>query len=213
MKFRALISLLSLLVFTAVFGYGSTAVAQVQYVPDTDSRVWIEGRSNVNQFTCESLSYEGEATLYEDALEEGEEIASRDEYASIRIEIDVFDLECGRGRMNRDLRDALRAEEFPKITFIFGNVLDMSAAAQDESHSSPLAMQLEINGSLSVAGTTRDIQVKLVGYFLEDGRLRAVGSKSILMTDFNVEPPVALMGLVRAEDELTVHFDLIAKRE
>jgi polyisoprenoid-binding protein YceI len=201
------------LAITTAFITGGSAFAQVQYVPDTDSRVWIEGRSNVNQFTCESLRYEGEATLFEDAIDEVEALRVRDEYASIRIEIDVFDLECGRGRMNRDLRDALRAEKHPKITFIFGNVVDMSPAGQDENNSSPLSMQLEVNGLLTVAGTTRDIHVELVGYFLDDGRLRAVGSKKILMTDFNVEPPVALMGLVRAEDELTVHFDLIAKRE
>jgi hypothetical protein len=30
------------------------------------------------------------------------------------------------------------------------------------------------------------------------------------MSDFNVEPPTALLGLIKADDELTVKFDLIA---
>jgi hypothetical protein len=53
----------------------------------------------------------------------------------------------------------------------------------------------------------------MLGYFLNDGRLRAMGSKAIKMTDYNVEPPTAMLGLVKAENELTVHFDLIARRE
>jgi len=53
----------------------------------------------------------------------------------------------------------------------------------------------------------------LDGNFLDDGRIRVTGKKEIKMTDYDVEPPTGLFGLVRAEDELTVHFDLYVLEE
>jgi polyisoprenoid-binding protein YceI len=207
MKFKTAISFFATLLLAALF-VESSAVAQVNYVPDEDSRLWIEGRSNINQFECIAQNHEGAAVLFDSDNQNGSIVQNFTGQASIRVDIDVFGFECGRNRMNRDLRDALKAGDHPKITFIFGNVIDVADSDDGER-----AMKLEINGTLTVAGITREVHVDLVGYLLDDGRLRAVGSKKILMTDFDVEPPTAMMGLVKAEDELTVHFDLIAKRE
>jgi polyisoprenoid-binding protein YceI len=68
-----------------------------------------------------------------------------------------------------------------------------------------------VKGTLTVAGNTRDIQFVTNAYYLEPTRVRAIGKTTIRMTDFDVEPPTALMGLVKADHELTVSFDLVAK--
>jgi hypothetical protein len=187
-----------------LFGFGNEALySQAKYVPESDSRLWIEGRSNVNTFECDASDYSGDALIYEETGSN-----NPNEQAAIRIEITVDGFECGRSRMNRDLRNALKADDFPKITFIYGEVTNIEAARDVEN-----AYQLEVNGTLTVAGVTREVTFKMLGYFLNDGRLRAMGSKAIKMTDYNVEPPTAMLGLVKAENELTVHFDLIARRE
>lgn len=40
--------------------------------------------------------------------------------------------------------------------------------------------------------------------------MHAQGTLPIQMTDFNVEPPTAMLGLIRARDKITVHFDITA---
>lgn len=196
------LQILTFLIFTLLGVYSGTLTSQVSYVPESDSRLWIEGRSNVNQFECNASRYDGDARIYENT----ENIS--DERATIKLEIDVKGFDCGRSRMNRDLQSALKADYFPKITFHFGEVTNLTEVANTEN-----ALQLEVRGTLTVAGVTREITFKMLGYFLDNGRLRAMGSKEIKMTDYNVEPPTAMLGLVKAENELTVHFDLIAKRE
>jgi hypothetical protein len=182
---------------------GDLLFGQITFTPDPDSKLWIEGRSNVNQFSCEAVNYQGEAVLLNQAPDEFDMQA--EEQVKLQLQIPVRSFECGRSRMNRDLYNALRSEEFLYIEFEFSNARNIT-----ENGDVPNSYILEITGILTVAGTSRAIDFKADGYILEDGRLRAVGKKAILMTDYDVEPPTGLLGLVRAENELTVHFDLYA---
>ncbi len=176
---------------------------QITFTPDPDSKIWIEGRSNVNQFSCEAGNYQGEAVLLNQAPDEIDMQAN--EQVKLELKIPVRSFECGRSRMNRDLYNALRSEEYLYIEFEFSNARNIT-----ENGDVPNSYILEISGILTVAGTSREINFKADGYILENGRLRAVGKKAIMMTDYDVEPPTGLLGLVRAENELTVHFDLYA---
>jgi hypothetical protein len=182
---------------------GDHLFGQITFTPDPDSKIWIEGRSNVNQFSCEAGNYQGEAVLLNQTP--GETDMQENEQVKLELQIPVRSFECGRSRMNRDLYNALRSEEYLYIEFEFNNARNIT-----ENGDVPNSYILEISGILTVAGTSREINFKADGFILEDGRLRAVGQKSILMTDYDVEPPTGLLGLVRAENELTVHFDLYA---
>ena len=174
--------------------------SQVVYTPEPDSRLWIEGRSNVNQFECRADSYSGDATIYDEG--------NVNEQTEMNLEIEVAGFDCGRDRMNRDFRNALKASSVPKIIFRFGEVLNMQPLADDDN-----TIRFNVMGYLTVAGVTQQITFDMLGYFLSDERIRAVGSKQIKMTDYEVEPPSAMLGLVKAENELTVHFDLLASRD
>ena len=45
------------------------------------------------------------------------------------------------------------------------------------------------------------------------GALRVSGQVDILMTEFGLEPPTALLGLIKAKDRVTIRFDLTADCE
>lgn len=191
---------------------GDSALSQIQYVPDEGSKLWIEGSSNVNSFQCDASAFDGQAFIFSSLLYQvpgPPETYSAQNELSIRVDVNVDGFECGRSRMNRDLREALQADEFPKITFIFGSAETVEEYNNEENGN--LEVSLDVNGSLTVAGTTRDINFRIEGTYMEDERIRAYGNKEILMSDFGVEAPTAMLGMVRARDELTVHFDLIAK--
>lgn len=203
---------LSALFFTALFFAGAavngTLTAQIEYVPQDSSRLWIAGQSNVNQFECESREHRGEAIIFQTTTITGDTVTVDEDATKIMLEIDVEGIECGRSRMNRDLRNALKADDYPNITFVFNEIVTVSEETDD-----PNSVELQVSGSLTIAGVTRQINVDLIGYTFDDNRVRAAGSKEIRMTDFGVEPPTAMLGLVKADNELTVHFDLIAARK
>lgn len=208
MKTRLITSLFITALITATGAVNGSLYGQTEYIPQDNSRLWISGRSNVNQFECVAREHRGEAIVFETTTLTGDTVSVDIDSTKIVIEIDVEGIECGRSRMNRDLQNALKADDYPNITFVFDEIISTNGETGD-----PNTVLLEVTGSLSVAGVTREVNVHLTGYTLENGIVRAAGNKQILMTDFNVQPPTAMLGLVKAEDELTVHFDLIAARK
>lgn len=193
-----------LVVCIALISAGEVFSFQSTFVPVDESRLWFEGRSNVNEFECLAENYSGQANLpqFNDASALLDRIT---DVLSVQIEIEVDSIECGKNKMNNDLQKALKADTFPEITFTFqkANLISQPETQDD-------AFEVEVHGKLTVAGNTREISFRTNAYYLNDQRVRAVGQTTIRMTEFGVEPPTALMGLIRADEELTVHFDLIA---
>jgi len=173
---------------------GGSAFAQNINIDKEKSRLWIEGRSNVNQFNCRAERYN--TTINQPG--------SQNEQLDVEVDIAVSGFECGKRRMNRDLNEALRSEDFPNISFDYKETRSMS---YDDSKDQ---FVLTVVGYLTVAGHRKEIEFPMEATALEDGTLRATGVTELRMTDYNVEPPTALLGLVKVEDSLTVHFELFA---
>lgn len=191
--------------FAIVFMATEVFSQQFSYIPQAESKLWIEGRSNINEFACAANQYSGQAELYEED-EEADFVQEVHERLSLKVEIRVKGFECGRKRMNQDLMDALKSDDYPEITFLF----DSAELLQMPKHPDD-PFKVDVKGSLTVAGVTQDIHFNTRAYYLEADRVRAIGNTTIKMSNFGVEPPTALMGLVKAEDELTVKFNLVAK--
>jgi hypothetical protein len=204
MKIFSRIVKLLLFAFFAVSMTGEVVYSQITYSPEEMSQLWIEGRSNVNEFECQARQYIGEATLFNNE-EPVSLIQNTEDQVFLMVEINVDSFDCGRSRMNRDLRNALKSDQFPDITFLFESAELLGVPEDGEG-----SLEIEVSGKLTVAGETRDITFITKAYYLNDKQVRAVGNTTVRMSDFNVEPPTALMGMIRADEELTVHFDLTA---
>lgn len=201
---RLHIKSLLMLAMLTMAGGGVFLQAQTVITPDAESKLWIEGRSNINRFSCMAEEYEGEAIIGSQTIREF--AGQSDEQIRLELKIPVRSFECGRSRMNRDLYDALKSDEFFYITFDFKDARTLPGSNTD-------SYKLEIEGVLTIAGTSRDIKFEAEGFLLDNNQMRAIGQKTIRMSDYNVEPPTGLLGLVRAENELTVHFDLYASSQ
>lgn len=198
----------ALFAIIAVISAGEAFSFQSTFVPVNESRLWIEGSSNVNQFECQAEEYQGEATVPETENESSSyPVAQANETLFLKLDIRVDSIECGKRKMNHDLQKALKAEQYPEISFLFqeANILDEPNLNQNED-----VFKLQVKGLLTVAGTTKEISFSTEAHYINERRVRARGGTTINMTDFGVEPPTALMGLIRANEELTVNFDLIA---
>ncbi|MCC5940189.1 MAG: YceI family protein [Balneolaceae bacterium] len=198
-----ILTVLLLVVLTISTAMEEAFSRQVTYIPEEVSKLWIEGRSNINEFECQANQYIGEATLFDNP--DPEFLLDVNDRLYLKVEIRVDGFECGRSRMNRDLQQALKSDEFPEIVFVFDNATMLNGPHEPED-----AFEIEVHGSLTVAGNTKNIRFVTKAYYLEHDKVRAIGKTTIRMSDFGVEPPTALMGLVKADDELSVNFDLIA---
>lgn len=170
-----------------------TAVAQNISIDRDNSRLWIEGSSNVNKFQCRAARYNTEL-----------EPPTTDTTTRVEVDVAVEGFDCGKRRMNRDLYETLLSGKHPFISFDYDSTESITYDEETDTY------MLVVNGTLTVAGHTNRIQFPLTAEIINDDKIKAVGSTDLKMTEYNVEPPSALLGLVRVNDELTVHFEIIA---
>jgi hypothetical protein len=103
--------------------------------------------------------------------------------------------------MESDLCRALKADDASVSSDIVGVFNALRAETQPTT--------LHTQGTITVAGVAKDVRVRIAVEHLADGTVKARGSVPLLMTDFGVTPPTALLGLVRSHNEVVVKFELI----
>lgn len=169
------------------------------------SQIILNGSSNVNSFTFSSATIVGQGHIDTSAqtMDAGDQIRQAVD-AFFKVEVNTFD--SGNSRMNRDMYDALKAEEHPYIEF---ELLSL----QFERYISPSEALFSAHGALRVAGVEKSISLQVTVVQLESELYHLQGCKEIQMTDYNVEPPKALLGLVQARDQLTVEFNIYAGQQ
>ncbi len=179
--------LLALLLFVAA------AAQPTRYEVQPGSRFWIDGSATTGPYTCEAGAVVGHATVEHDGIS-----------AEVRIPVAGFD--CGLPPMNRDFRAALQGDRYPTVLFILQDAEVVEPPARAGGWARVRAL-----GTLQLAGATRMVSILAEGRELGGGRVRLRGRHALRMTDFGIEPPTGMLGLVRAHDHIVVRFDVTAR--
>jgi hypothetical protein len=185
---------------------GAPAVSPQPNPPETvrlvlrqGSRLWLEGGSNLHDWKCEAKEFNPELRVERPTPEGPPTSVDR-----AVLDVPVGKIECGHGKMNDNLRKALKAGDFPSITFVV-------TGADFVETGTPGALELLAKGNLYVAGNGQDLQFQVSGTDTGDGALRIQGQVVIKMTDFGIQPPTAMMGLLKTKNEVTIRFDLVTE--
>ena len=175
------------------FAVGAAGQRVARYGLGAESRFWIDGTSTAGAFTCTAARVAGVGQV---AAEGAAAIGGR-----VTVPVRAFD--CGNRRMNVDMGRALKGDAHPAVRF------EVQSAALAGPGASGWT-RARATGSLDLAAVVRPLVVDVEGRSLPDGRVRLRGRMPMRMTDFGVDPPTGLLGLVRAHDRILVRFDLVA---
>ncbi|MDZ7772753.1 MAG: YceI family protein [Balneolaceae bacterium] len=171
--------------------------------------VWIEGSASVVDYTCRAQRLSGEATVN---LQEG---AGGEEDVEITVSVPVRTLQCGKKAMNRDMYEALKSERFPLIRYrlLEADVADTLSVGTESpaGEGEGTWFSIRARGVLTIAGMSDTTETTVRGLQLDENRFRVKGSRELHMDTFGITPPSALMGLIRADKRLTVHFNLTVR--
>jgi hypothetical protein len=188
------------------------AIALAQAAPGRDSFSYytvrpgsilrLEGKSNVNKFNCccNEKFQPASFTLQEGGA--GSSLKFNGTYLNIRTK----SLDCGNKIMNTDMYKALNANTHPVILFEPLQVTATEIATLKKpgnKHS-----QLQVYAKITLNGHSKSYWMDINAQKLQGNSYRFTGSKSLLMTDFNVKPPEAMFGMIKVEDEILIYFDL-----
>jgi polyisoprenoid-binding protein YceI len=200
---RPALRMTSAAVFALIATLAATSAAYAQEtvrIPvSPDSKLWIDGTSNLHSWSCKAEKFE--ATIALDPAG-GAQLATALPKALKRVEVKVSvkSLKCGHGGMDDNLYKALNADQTPEVTYILGT---FEAAGETKD-----AFTLETQGTLTISGKQNKIAMDVVATRLADGTVKATGTVAIKMTDYGIKPPTAIFGRLKTGDEVKVNFEL-----
>lgn len=168
------------------------SAAQLQLLPE--SRVWVDGTSNRDDWSVNATEIDGFVALQGSAGE-------------FRIQQGRFSVASGKmqgGRsaiMDRLMHTTLKSNEHPSIVYEL-----VSATATPAGNNK---YNLQTRGRLTLAGVAKEIEGAVEAERLANGRIRFTGSHPLLMSDYGMTPPTAMFGALRTGDQVVVNFELL----
>jgi polyisoprenoid-binding protein YceI len=186
----------------ALLLFAATAAAQetARIAVAPDSRLWIDGTSNLHAWTCKAEKIDAAVELDKTAASQFATASPRT-LKRVEVKVPVKSIKCGHGGMDGNLYKALSADASPDISYIMATFEVVPGEAKD-------TFTLKTVGSLTVAGKENKIAMDVVASRLPDGTVKATGTVPIKMTDYGIKPPTAIFGRLKTGDEVKVSFEL-----
>jgi polyisoprenoid-binding protein YceI len=164
------------------------------------SQLFLKGNSNVTPFTCHCLQA-FQPQQFSMTLRQQSNTAV---FQNTRLQIETKKLDCGNRGMNRDMHQTLKADAHPYISIRLQEVRFRPAPNGGLG-------TLTAKAALTVTGQTRTVQMQVKTQQSADNNYRFISAVSMKMTDFGITPPTALLGLVKVDDQIDIHFDLLVQ--
>ena len=178
------------------------AWAQTRMAVRPESKVTLAGSSNVHDWACSSSTLDATIELDADYATKPLTEVTRP-ITRVAVNIPVKSLKCGHGKMDDNMYKALKAAEFPEIRYVLGTYEVDKAGTTAEKFAALTT------GELTVAGKTVKAEIPITAERKEDGQMIGQGTVRLLMTDFGIKPPVALLGTLRTKNEIEVRFNVL----
>ena len=167
------------------------------------SKLWIEGSSNVRDFTCTSTALEARVQSSVPGAVSAV-LAGTKAVESAELSVPAASLDCKNGKMNEHMLKALKAKEYPTIGF--------RITSYEVAKAAPGVTGTAV-GELTLGGVKKTITVAAHATPETAGAMRLTGAYQLKMTDFGLKPPSLMMGTMKVNENVKVGFDLILKGE
>jgi hypothetical protein len=170
----------------------------IRWAVQKHGTLWVNGSSNVNEFTCSITSI----SEYDTIIAVYDPLKAVTLRGAIRMNILSFD--CQNNMIRKDLRKTLKAEEYPTMTIRFLTLKTMPLLS---------AKAEQVTGWVEVelAGVRKKFELNYSFRETSLGIMRLNGGRKFHFSDFSLAPPEKFAGLIKIRDEFDVNFMLILK--
>ena len=169
----------------------NTTAQEVYKLNEKNSKLLIAGTSSIHDWEVTAEKFNCETTL----KKVNENTVSIN---NIDFECQAEEIKSNNRIMNNKTRDALKAKEYPEITFHLENSPNIKMAGG----------QATVKGTLTIAGKTKEINVASNIEFKNNNTLTVTGEVPVKMSDYGIDPPKAMMGALKTGNEVMVKYNL-----
>jgi polyisoprenoid-binding protein YceI len=149
----------------------------------------IYGTTNVHDFTSKVTQVSGELV-----------ISNSKQVQSLYINVPVKSIKSGEKIMDKKTYETFNADKNSTISFHLLQATSLKVTGQD--------IDVTLTGNLTMAGVTRKISFRTTGKNIRTGVYQFKGSVPLKMTDFNMKPPTAMLGVMKVGDGIILKFDV-----
>jgi hypothetical protein len=182
-----------------VMGTGLTVGGAPMPVSLMSGRVSIAGTSNIHPYTATTTDVRIMRLQLAGGVADADwaDLLKPGAIEAFDISIPAATLSSPKDGIDKTMHKALKVEQYPEITFRLSRVEGM-----------PSPGTFRAIGVLRIAGVDRDVTLKLKTQ--ESGSTLTVnGDVQLLMTDFGVTPPKAMLGMLKTDPKVTVTFETV----
>jgi len=187
--------LLFLFLFSALSLINAQNTQRVIIHPE--SKIYLNGVSNINKFECELCNSEEPQIL--DLCYTGEELLAFDRN---RYVIAVDNFSCENSHMTRDLKKTLKINKYPNM------YLEIEQLTPGGGFEDGL-----VDLKIILAGTANTYCLPYSFNKVDVDTYKVEIKNDFTMTEFNIEPPTALLGLIKVKDQISIRIDLLIEFE
>ena len=195
MRWLLIVALFSLV---SAFSREDSAVLRHRFIVLPASQLIIHGKTNVNKFQCAIARYSGTDTL---VLQEGG-VKGKPIFIKGYVGLQASSFDCGMSAMTKDFTKTIKAKQHPQIGIDFksferlpnyGNTVD------------------KFKGTLaiSIAGISHPFDMECTVEPNSNGIVNLKGGRKFQFSDFDLFAPTKMLGAIKVDDTLEVHFHLV----
>lgn len=170
-----------------------------RWVVQPTSTLKVTGKTNVNKFTCQIQTYCGADTLI---LQDGGHQPPRFLKGNVWLEATGFD--CGNAIMTKDFHKTIQSKSYPHIEISFVSLERFpSYSCRNEF--------IKTNMIISMAGAAKAFEMDCVIEAESSGVFHLIGSRCFQFSDFALEAPSKMFGMIKVDETLDVSFHLVMR--
>ncbi len=107
--------------------------------------------------------------------------------------------ESGSNKMNDKIYESLKIKTCPDITFKLKHIISYPDASNGNL--------LSALGTFTIGGVSREETLKVLTKVTDNSSVSFSGDIKIKMTDYNIKPPTAMIGMMSTGNEVELKFD------
>ena len=162
------------------------------------ARVTIAGTSNIHPFTASTTDVRLSRLVLAPA--DGNRLQAAVKPGAVEafeIVIKSASLSSPKEGLDKNMHKALKTAQFPEITFTLGRI---------EAGAAPNT--LKALGTLKIAGVEKQVALDLKTA-VNASTVTVLGELVLLMTDYGIKPPTAMLGMLKTDPKITVTFETV----
>lgn len=169
------------------------------WIVDSNSQLSIQGSTNVNKFTCKIEYCTGTDTLQYVENSSATELS----FTRSRMTIPVRSFDCGTRQISKDFWRTLKSETYPELDINFRSLQNI--AFKDNSYTYGVV-------DIKLAGVTARYKIRYRVSVKETNTILLNGLQKVNFSDFNLEAPRKMKGLIKVKEVLNVEFNLVLRK-